>query len=921
MKHLDKFFAFCLAITGIVGTVFAEGPDMFVRYVEATGLQYIDTGVAALPDTKAECKVEWLELGDTSFLACRKNDTGSDAEKNTRYYGCHSYNGKMFPAYGIGSVIPYTHKNHDRSDGSTITVDNLLFEANRIYTYTAEFSRKYENNQITNKVWVNGSNLYSKGGEYFDFDSDDPGCSLYVFACNVNGKAKYLSKSRCYGIRIWQGGVLIRDFRPCVKDNRAGLYDACENKIYYSGSGTDLVYDPRTDLSIPDVFVDYVESTGNSYIDTGIIGRSGSSVEMEMMFMNSHKDEAFLNARLGNDTRFYLLNNYYSGDWLYGYGGWIQFGNAGGDFEAGRKYFVRSSLATGRQVVEIRENGPDGEVKRVVDANDNKEIDTGLNMYLFACNQFIDGISKINSPTQARVYWLKMYQDGELVRDFRPCLRYGVAGLYDTVTAKIFYPNAVDKTKSAELAYSDKRYGDMEAVGDDEKGRLKFVEYIESDGEAYLDTQVAAEMPMRATGTFCYMQARKLNEEESVFAGVYSRSYLANSRYSFIYQQNQYYKFTYNGTGVSTYNGADLNEGRVRTGVTCDFDISFADGVQKFQMKPALENAFTVEKNLTGSEEAGDNLYLFAVYDPATKTAVNHAKARCYGLKLYKGEGENSVLVRDFKPCVKDGWVALYDEVSKRVFYTTPRLSEKGRVGAVSEESCSNSAFETFLEYVETDGTQYVDTGAVGKSGTTVVFRETKISANNSGETCFLGSRDRSQNTSGGGARFFPWYYANGNELAIGYYNNYERLFDGEELYKKYQGMTSHVRVSLSPGKQTVNLKDEATGNWKVLLNKSIDGDVDTGKNLYLFAENDNGTAARNCQSRFYWLKLHQDGNLSLSLHPARLKNGLVVLWDVKRNMAYPPRGQDGRIREFSAAGPEIPYTDVVKRGVKIIVR
>jgi hypothetical protein len=146
-------------------------------------------------------------------------------------------------------------------------------------------------------------------------------------------------------------------------------------------------------------------------------------------------------------------------------------------------------------------------------------------------------------------------------------------------------------------------------------------------------------------------------------------------------------------------------------------------------------------------------------------------------------------------------------------------------------------------------------------------------------------------------------------------------LFDGEVLYKKYQGMTSHVRVSLSPGKQTVNLKDEATGNWKVLLNKSIDGDVDTGKNLYLFAENDNGTAARNCQSRFYWLKLHQDGNLSLSLHPARLKNGLVVLWDVKRNMAYPPRGQDGRIREFSAAGPEIPYTDVVKRGVKIIVR
>ena len=50
-----------------VGTAFGEQSVKWVRYVEATGSQYVDTGVRARWGTKAEMKVEWTVFADTSF--------------------------------------------------------------------------------------------------------------------------------------------------------------------------------------------------------------------------------------------------------------------------------------------------------------------------------------------------------------------------------------------------------------------------------------------------------------------------------------------------------------------------------------------------------------------------------------------------------------------------------------------------------------------------------------------------------------------------------------------------------------------------------------------------------------------------------------------------------------------------------------
>ena len=43
-----------------------------------------------------------------------------------------------------------------------------------------------------------------------------------------------------YGCRIWKDGNIVRNYIPCMKDNRAALFDTITHTLSYSNSGTDL---------------------------------------------------------------------------------------------------------------------------------------------------------------------------------------------------------------------------------------------------------------------------------------------------------------------------------------------------------------------------------------------------------------------------------------------------------------------------------------------------------------------------------------------------------------------------------------------------------------------------------------------------------------------------------------------------------
>ena len=884
------------------GTAFGERPDKWVRYVEATGSQYVDTGITGRWNTKAECKVEWMDFSDSAFLASRNGEWNDDPSLRTegRMYFCYCYDtdGKMYTAQDVGDTVSWYKANENYY---------IWFEKNRVYTYVDEFTATNGEGKATNKIRVdNYYDVYSKEGTAID-----TGLNLYIFANNRKGNAVAQSKTRCYGLKIWQGPkdggdmTLVRDFYPCMKNGRAGLYDAISDTIFYSGSGTDLVCDENSE--VPDEYIDYVESTGSdaysegqqvSYIDTGIIGRAGTKMRGEFAILKS-EDGALLGSRKGDD-RFYMLHSYWS-KLTCGYGGHKSNSMA---LELGKVYEAETEFNVGSQTEKI---WVDGVEHTLYSGTAGTSIDTGYPMYLFVCN--VNGLpwldDKASMAAKARCYGLKIWQDGVLVRDFRPCLKNGVAGLYDDVSKRIFYSSGTP------LGYETRKAVKAKEV--------IFVDYIESDGHNTLDTFVPARSGTRAKGdvlwtehpawwnyaAYRYLRNNPLppmfyRQAHAYLAGVKpsvknsSGTPIAESKFFMVHLTNQQLDVGYgtNGLAYAKIDGANVKPQEYEK---CSFDVTVANGTQTVVWNGTNVLAGTV----TGDVDIGDTLHLFS-----SGFWRHRSAARCYGLQIWQGnaDGSNMQLVRDFKPCIYQNKGMLYDMVTKMVYRPSPDIPVS-RTGAVVFTGDEKPA--AYVDYVESDGTIFVDTGVIGKSGTAAEL-----------DVTFLKYEDKGCLESRNGNTRFYLFHNGGSSYGMGYgygdYNNMGAMATGV-LY--------HVESSLFTGSQVVKV------NGTTMANKTVATSYDTGLSMYIFADNNNdGTPNWVGSYRFYGAKIWQgnaDGsNMQLvrDFKPVKLANGLVVLWDFANNVPYLPQSATSPYdyTTFSAVGPDGAE---IRDGMTIIIR
>ena len=880
----------------VVGAVFAEQPDKWVRYVESTGKQAIDTGIEARPGTKTEAHVEWLELADHSFAGARTSGSGND-----RYYFCYS---------GGNGVILTGHGPYQNVTASGYT---CFYEFKRRYSVVSEFSAETSDHTMTNTVFVDGRKLYTAGTTAFS-----TGSNIALFSCRLGSTALsassgYNSKARCYGFKIWQDGTLVRDYIPCMKGGRAGLYDDVSKTIFYSVTGTDLVCDE--DSCVPDEFIDYVEAHGDAYIDTGIIGRSGTDAEFKMRWMEemkqNNKNASILGSQGEGDSRFFM---WFFGNRSIAFGHgtfryidktdssrYMRYGISSGSeaYDGGkvivyqsRDYVVSNSFAVGR--LQIKYDAVEGgEMTTLLDCtSDTSNVNSGCPLYVFAAN--VNGEAKYKA--NARLYYMKIMQDGALVRDLRPCLKNGEPGLYDAVSRRIFY------------AAQGRLLAPPRMTKIRKKQNVMFVEYIASDGYTTLDTGVRAKSGTRAAGEFSWVQLRNSGEEINNYVedavNRNERAYLAaadtNARggtyFYMVHEGNKKLWVGHAGSGGSPTMDA------MSAGTKYAFDVTLADGTQTF----SLDGANIYSGTAAGNVDTGVNLMLFS------GIGRFHSAARCYGLKLWQGDsdGSNMKLVRDFKPCIVDGKAMLYDEVSESVFKPSPDIPASGNTGKIVLTGDEKPA--AYVEYVESDGTIFVDTGITGKSGTSADMGMAILASDE--DTSFLASRN-------GSNRFH--LFQNGKGVAAGGYGSswyYVPKSNGgmtttyAEAYPMTVGTNYHVNVSLAAGAQKVKI------DGTLLLNDTKTGNIDTGYNMYIFANNYDGAPQLKSKSRLYWLKLYQDGNLVRDFRPVRLTNGLVTLWDFANKVVYPAKSVNApyEITTFSNVGPE---GDAIVPGLMILIR
>ena len=211
-----------------------------VAYVESTGSQYINTGVCPKTGTKSEVKVRWRDTSNGTKVILGTGSHGTPSGK--RFWFGATYGSYLYA--GCGNVQCYMEYKDGNGVTPTYSKLNNKFSSSTDYIFTVEMTT----NGFYN-VSVQGGTL---NGGYCNRDVSSQGFlystnSMYLFGANENGALTQGAKAYCYGAKIWQTNgvdgtyVLLRDMTPCQKEGRAGMYDAVNDEILYSGSGTDLV--------------------------------------------------------------------------------------------------------------------------------------------------------------------------------------------------------------------------------------------------------------------------------------------------------------------------------------------------------------------------------------------------------------------------------------------------------------------------------------------------------------------------------------------------------------------------------------------------------------------------------------------------------------------------------------------------------
>ena len=235
----------------------------------------------------------------------------------------------------------------------------------------------------------------------------------------------------------------------------------------------------RTAAAPVDYFVDWVQPSAALYVDTEVIGKAGTKIELKMLNVSSGTWPVMLGSwKDGNDAGRFNIAMFNGEVTRWEYAGTLD--------QNGLRYapytceltfeveYTTAGVMNGKWSGCARpESGSVGSatVSTTKTVNNGKVLNTGLNMYLFACN-------KQGSPEQThlgRLYYCKIWQvpdggsDYVLVRDFHPCVKDGVAGLYDSVSQAIFYPpasgnalNAGPATFDPATCPSDSRVGSVD---------------------------------------------------------------------------------------------------------------------------------------------------------------------------------------------------------------------------------------------------------------------------------------------------------------------------------------------------------------------------------------------------------------------------------------------------------------------------
>ena len=321
----------------------------------------------------------------------------------------------------------------------------------RLYSAPLTAEQIAANHAVDVERFVNGEHLSS---DMLEIAGEPENCGSVTPAYGLTSGLAVGASFACTAPAAWTNEARMTSYVCAgytVTTNGAVYLEGADASFTYTHpdcpAGAKLVWNwRRVSPPLPSGYkeVEYIESTGSQYIDLGIVGKTGVSVESKMRWMKFVNDNGYIASRKGS-TRIYPVYCY-PGVWEVAYNGThIQ---STVTVETANDHTVYSTLSNGCQRLLV-----DGKV--IASNTLTGDYDTDYNLYLFGINY--DG--RLQYGSSSRCYTLLVWMNDELVGNFVPCYTVEngkeVIGLYNVVSKEFCPGVGAGLKRGEEVAHGD----------------------------------------------------------------------------------------------------------------------------------------------------------------------------------------------------------------------------------------------------------------------------------------------------------------------------------------------------------------------------------------------------------------------------------------------------------------------------------
>ena len=827
MKHTTKIRAACaaaaLALAATATTASAED-----AYIESDGSQFINTGYHVKPESRIELDFAFGDFASTAeYAQARLFDNDANNSKpsiSASVYVSGEYSlaaciGDCDATYSFAGVWTVNSGEGTRGAYCDATKRTIVLD---------EFGKRIALKEGGEEVWCNDQS----SARQFTHVASLP-LGLFGRTKNASGTAcDYQSRIRVFGFRVYESDALVHDYAPVVKGGVAGLLDAETGTFLFdsrtSGAGT-FAYGGDIEVLDDDP---YVESDGTDAINLGVVPSPQLKIEVDYALADATTtQQRIVGQSVSNPSACVYVNGsrniaLESGDT------WVADSTA---FSTG------IAADTNRRKAVIDNPALMWSFQTGVTTNWSVTVAADITtcgtrpLALFG-EPTNDAATAFKNFAKAKVYGLRIWQAGTLVRDLAPRSIDGTAGFEDLVTGAFYTCGGLTASANAPTALSG-RSGEGDA-------------FIESDGSLYsvIDTRY---FPSGKTKVEVDFQFVRNAASKDCLLGNYGSTFTV-----LVYAPNG---GNFNLEAKDGTHATLALSNAVKSDVARHTAVIDAPGKHAalYDANGALQGEADFPSTWTHGNTANWPLTLFgSANTPYGKTRQN-AVARIFSVKISESDdnGATYTPVHTFLPCVKGGIPGFLDEVSG-AFVSGGNLVAGGAVREIDDDPYVASP----------DGGCLFDTGCYVTSNTCVEIDYMPLVQQANQQFPFeAGARD--------GTRMFMRTYANGGagtgdiayfcgntdniSLEVPFSPNVRRVLTLDAYHLKVKVETTGKTVRDGPISSAGRVPGTSASTLKIFSNAAANDHYTKGR-LYGFKIYEEGELVRDyvpiCQGGTYAL-------------------------------------------------------------------